>query len=57
VVHHLRKTEANDIMDMVSGSTGLTGAADNLFLNNCDRSAEVVTGVVRRQGKGVGWEA
>lgn len=28
VVHHLRKTEGDDPFDMVSGSTGLTGAAD-----------------------------
>ncbi len=28
VVHHLRKAEADDPFDMVSGSTGLTGAAD-----------------------------
>ncbi len=28
VVHHLRKAEGDDPFDMVSGSTGLTGAAD-----------------------------
>jgi hypothetical protein len=38
VVHHLRKTEAKDIFDMVSGSTGLTGAADNVALLLRDRS-------------------
>ncbi len=28
VVHHVRKAEADDVYDTVSGSTGLTGAAD-----------------------------
>ena len=39
VVHHLRKTEAKDILDMVSGSTGLTGAADNVAILRRDRSS------------------
>jgi hypothetical protein len=38
VVHHLRKAEAKDIMDMVSGSTGLTGAADTVAVLTRDRS-------------------
>lgn len=35
LVHHVRKAEADDPFDMVSGSTGLTGAADaTLILSN-----------------------
>ena len=32
VIHHLRKSEAVDPLDMVSGSTGLTGAADTVLV-------------------------
>ena len=32
LVHHLRKTEAEDIFDMVGGSTGLTGAVDTILV-------------------------
>jgi hypothetical protein len=32
LIHHLRKMEAEDIMDTFSGSLGLTGAADNLLV-------------------------
>jgi hypothetical protein len=32
VVHHLRKADAEDPFDMVSGSTGLTGAADSTLI-------------------------
>ena len=32
VVHHLRKADADDPFDMVSGSTGLTGAADTTLV-------------------------
>ncbi|MDD2388505.1 MAG: AAA family ATPase [Desulfobacterales bacterium] len=31
LIHHLRKMEADDIMDTFSGSLGLTGAADGLL--------------------------
>ncbi|WGF89891.1 AAA family ATPase [Marinivivus vitaminiproducens] len=32
IVHHTRKMEAADWLDSVSGSTGLTGAADNILV-------------------------
>jgi len=32
LIHHLRKMEAEDIMDTFSGSLGLTGAADSLLV-------------------------
>jgi hypothetical protein len=32
VVHHLRKAEATDPMNMVSGSAGITGAADSVWV-------------------------
>lgn len=38
VVHHLIKTKAKDPFDMVTGSNGLTGAADNILLLTSDRS-------------------
>ena len=38
VVHHLRKTEAeNNPFDQISGSTGITGAADTLFILHKDK--------------------
>lgn len=38
VVHHLRKTKAEDIFDLVSGSTGLTAAADTVAILLRERS-------------------
>ena len=32
LVHHTRKSTANDIFDMISGSTGIMGSADGAFL-------------------------
>ncbi|WP_053057662.1 AAA family ATPase [Rubrobacter aplysinae] len=37
VVHHLRKAEANDPLDEISGSTGLSGAADGMLVLKRDR--------------------
>jgi hypothetical protein len=43
VVHHLRKAEAADVMDMISGSSGLTGAADNVAVLKRERSRSEAT--------------
>ena len=32
IVHHTRKMQANDIMDMISGTTGLMGSADGAMV-------------------------
>jgi RecA-family ATPase len=32
IVHHLRKAAAEDILDTISGTTGLTGAADTILV-------------------------
>ncbi len=43
VVHHLRKADADDPFDTVSGSTGLTGAADTtLILTRRDSDSGVI---------------
>lgn len=39
VIHHLRKGDAEDPMDMISGSTGLTGGMDGAMVLNRTRSA------------------
>jgi len=38
VVHHLRKTDSDDPLDLVSGSTGLTAAADTIAVLRRQRS-------------------
>ena len=59
IVHHDRKSEADDVFDTVSGSLGLTGAADTILIMK--RQAGTVTLHVRgrhgRQGAGVGLSA
>lgn len=37
VIHHLRKAEATDPLDEISGSTGLSGAADGMLVLKRDR--------------------
>lgn len=43
LMHHLRKTRASDEFDPVSGSTGLTGAADTIARLNRKRLRTVAT--------------
>ena len=38
LVHHLRKAGADDILDLVSGSTGLTAAADTIAVLKRERA-------------------
>jgi hypothetical protein len=45
IVHHDRKSEADDVFDTVSGSLGLTGAADTILIMK--RQAGAVTLYVR----------
>ena len=41
VVHHTRKASADDPLDRVSGTTGLTGAADSVITMSRSRVLEV----------------
>src|SRR5215213_1992772 len=43
VVHHLRKLEAGDPLDMISGSTGLTGGVDSALVLKRDRGKQDAT--------------
>lgn len=47
LVHHVRKMDADDPLDTVSGSTGLTGVADTILVLNRD-----ATGTVTLYGRG-----
>lgn len=46
LVHHTRKTETNDVYDLASGSTALTGAADNNFIlgNDAENDCMILQG-------------
>ena len=62
VVHHDRKADAEDPFDTVSGSLGLTGAADSLLILR--RDAQTPTGRLFLRGRDVedtelalGWDA
>lgn len=49
VIHHLRKSEASDPIDMVSGSIGMTAAADTILVLKRDRCrADAVLHVMGR---------
>lgn len=43
VVHHTRKSEAEDVFDRVSGTTGLTAAADGTFVLSRERQSNRAT--------------
>ncbi len=38
VVHHLRKMTSDDVLDEISGTTGITGAADTIMILKKERS-------------------
>jgi RecA-family ATPase len=42
LIHHLRKAEADDAFDTVSGTLGLTGAADSVLVLRRDTSGTVI---------------
>jgi hypothetical protein len=42
VVHHLRKADADDIYDTVSGTFGLTGGVDTIMILNRDKNGIMV---------------
>jgi len=46
VLNHLRKDEPKDIFDMVSGSVGLTAAADSTIVMTRDRGSEFATLII-----------
>jgi len=43
VVHHLRKSEAKDLMDMIAGSIGITAAADAVLILQKERGSDQAT--------------
>ena len=45
LIHHLRKLHDDDPMNMISGSTGLSGAADSAFVlqKNCAELANAAS--------------
>ena len=55
VVHHVRKLrDANDPFNEVTGSTGITGAADTSFLLKRSRSSE--TGTLLATGRDIAYQ-
>lgn len=44
IVHHVRKMESDDPLDMVSGTTGLTGGVDSVVVLYRDGQGTVLTG-------------
>ena len=48
-IHHLRKMKDSDVFNQISGSTGLTGAADTMIvLDKCTNSKEVLLSITGR---------
>ncbi|GCF11811.1 AAA family ATPase [Dictyobacter arantiisoli] len=43
VIHHLRKSSGQDILDQITGSTGLTGAMDEILLLKRERERDEAT--------------
>ena len=55
LVHHLRKMEASDYIDSVTGTSGLTGCADTIWV--LERGREETEAVLRVTGRDVEEEA
>ncbi len=51
VIHHTRKADAEDSFDMVSGTTGLTGAADTTML--LDRARNQADAILKVTGRDI----
>ena len=51
VIHHLRKAGASDMIDRVSGSTGITGAADTILV--LDRARQAGDGTLHVTGRDI----
>lgn len=51
VIHHTRKADAEDSFDMVSGTTGLTGAADTTIL--LDRARNQADAILKVTGRDI----
>lgn len=49
VLHHKRKAEAEDVMDTVSGTAGITGAVDSVLILQYERGAQ--DAVLHRTGR------
>jgi len=49
LVHHLRKADADDAFDTVSGTLGLTGAPDDILVLKRDTSGTIVPHGRRRE--------
>ena len=43
LIHHLRKQSDDDPMNMISGTTGISGAADSSFVLRKERGSKTVT--------------
>ena len=48
LVHHARKMDGTDTLDVVSGSQGIAGAADNIFIIRKDKTGDMIFEVLGR---------